>query len=77
MMRLQNQRSQRRRQGQRVECRDHRCNGDRHGKLPEELARDAGQEGGGDEYRAQHERDGHQRVPDLAALRLLRRAAAA
>ena len=65
MVRFQQQRGQRRAERQRIECRD-QC-GDRHGQreLLIELARDAGDEGGGNEHRAQHESDRNHRPADL------------
>ncbi len=53
--------SQCRRQGQRVERRDHRRNGDGQRELLVELPSEAGNECGRDEHRAQHQRRGDDR----------------
>jgi len=50
---------ERRRQGQRVDRRDHRRDRDGHRELFVEGAGDAGQEGHRHEHRAQHQRDRH------------------
>ena len=65
LMRLQDQRGQRRRQRQRTEAgnRGRDRNGD--GELLEELPGDAAEERGRHEHRAQHQRDRHQRAADL------------
>ena len=65
-MPLQHQRRQGRRQRERVEQRDHGCDGDGDAELAEELSRQAGHEGRRHEDRGQHQRDGDQRSADLA-----------
>ena len=62
---LQEKGAERRAQRERDEAGDRRGGRDRHGKLTEELARDAGNEGGGDEHRGQHQRDREERVAHL------------
>jgi hypothetical protein len=54
----QQQRGQRRRQGQRVDGRDHRRDGDGHRELAVELAREAADEGQRHEHGHQHQGDG-------------------
>ncbi len=63
--RLQQLGRQCRRQRQRVDGRDHRGDGDRHGELLVELARHAAEEGHGHEDRAQHQGDGDDGARDL------------
>ena len=78
-VRLEQQRRQRRRQGQRDEGGDHRRDGDGERELTIELAGDSGNERRGYEHRRQHQRDGDQRRADLvhrAVRRLARREAA-
>ena len=65
VVRLQQQRAQRRAQGQRVEGGDDGRGRDRHGELPIELPGDAAEEGGRNEHGGQHERDRDQRGADL------------
>ena len=75
IVRLEQQRAQRRAKRQRHEAGDHRRGGDGHGELAEELAGNAGQEGRRHEHRAQRQRDRHQRAADLIhrPMRRLRR----
>ena len=49
----------------RVDRRDDRRNGNRHRELAKELAADAAQEAAGNEYRAEHQRDGEYRAGDF------------
>ena len=63
---LQEHGAERRRQRQRVDRRDHHRHRDRDRELPEQLARDAGNEGDRHEHREQHQRDGDDRRGDLA-----------
>ena len=64
-MRLQDQRSQRRRQRQRTEAGDCGSNRDGDGELLEELTGDTAEECRWHEHRAEHQRDRHQRAADL------------
>ncbi|MNM62589.1 hypothetical protein D3C81_739270 [compost metagenome] len=63
---LEQNRRQCRRQGQRVERRDHRGDRDRQGELFVELPRQAGNERRRDEHRAQHQRCSDDRAGHLA-----------
>ncbi len=65
VVRLQQERAQRRAQGQRVEGGDDGRRRHRHGELPVELPGDAAEERRRDEHRGQHQRDGDQRRADL------------
>ena len=65
LVRLEQQRAHRRRQRQRHDQRDHGRARDGERELPVELAGNAGDEGGRNEHRAQHERDRDQRAADL------------
>jgi hypothetical protein len=65
IVRAQQQRTERRAEGERDKQRDHRRGCDGHGKLAEELPRNAGQEGGGEKHRAQRQRDGYKRAADF------------
>ncbi|MNO84953.1 hypothetical protein D3C76_763090 [compost metagenome] len=62
VMTFQQHGGQCRRQGQRVDRGDHRGNGDGQRELPVELPGKAGDEGGRDEYGAQHQRGGDDRT---------------
>ncbi len=64
-VRLQQDGGQGRRQGQGVERRDDRRDGDGQGELAVEQARQAGEEGGRHEHRAQHQRRGDDRAGHL------------
>ena len=64
-MRPQKQRRQRRRQCQRQDDGNDRRGGDRQRELPIERTRNAGDKGGRNEDRAEHQPDRHQRAADL------------
>ena len=63
--RLEQDRRQRRTEGQRHHAGDDHRNGDGDGELLVQLAGDAAQEGGGNEHRAQHQHDGDHRAGHL------------
>ena len=65
LMRQQQYGTERGAERQRDEAGDDRRGGDRNRELAEELARDPRDEGGGDEYRAERQRDGDERAADL------------
>ena len=66
VMRPEQNGAERRRQGQRVDRREHHRDRDSDGELPEELAGNAGDEGDRHEDREQHQRDRDDRGDDLA-----------